>query len=285
MQKFTTKRGYIVCYNPNLSYKTKLGLFSIYFKILEVLKNIGEYDNIKHVIKDCVIDKNKLYECLELISLEHDYTKLFNDCIIADLEKSRGNFDKINSCFDIEEFKNLIFHYWESIFINIFTNIFIENYYERNIELKSINFKNISVTDGIAYGSFIQKLKLSISATQDIYFYGVDDYIDKQDIKINEYLFLQAFLIMLDTNIDIYLNILTKITGLKEIELDKIGKYLYYLYICYNDFLAITEESLIFNHKYINIKSFITEETITMNYCDFIDKVILKAKEIENQKD
>ena len=201
------------------------------------------------------------------------------------MESTRGNFDKVNEILTIEEFKELVFFYWENIFKNIFINIFKNIKKQGNIKLSSINFKKMSVSDGLGYGGLIHKLELSISAISGVYYYGVSNYINGLSINEREILFLQSFLIIIDNNIDLYINVLNKITGLKDIKFEELGTHLLFLYTCYYDFLSPTDESLTFMDKYIDVKSFVNEETIKLNYYDFIDNIILKAKDIHNCKE
>ena len=65
--KYRSAKGYFIAYNSNLSYKTKLGLFSQYFKMIEVLKNIGNYSDVSQLLDD-KIDKSNLYEFVEILN-------------------------------------------------------------------------------------------------------------------------------------------------------------------------------------------------------------------------
>jgi len=275
----------------NLSIKDRLLTYSYFIKILLSIKNSYNFNSIDNVINgnpEYIINKNNLINGLYysnnynwdfIINVFSKIIKLYDKNNIADeIPYNANNIAKvISNEYDIAD-----------ILFDLYNDFFLLEYKKLKLCGKAnckIDLNEFTITDGLNFYSFMEKLLLSANMLYDV---NDIDYLFNELIKTRkeqEEALFNSFLIMIDTNNN-ELNIYSKITKqiLDDNNIINIKSNLFYLLQEYKLFHYVNSEKDKYIDKYIPIDLFINDENKNMNYNSFINDVIYKVKKVEEDK-
>jgi hypothetical protein len=275
----------------NLSIKDRLLTYSYFIKILLSIKNSYNFNSIDNVINgnpEYIINKNNLINGLY-------YSNNYNwDFIINVFSKIIKLYDKNNIDDEIVTNANKIAKVISNeydiadILFDLYNDFFLLEYKKLKLCGKAnckIDLNEFTITDGLNFYSFMEKLLLSANMLYDV---NDIDYLFNELIKTRkeqEEALFNSFLIMIDTNNN-ELNIYSKITKqiLDDNNIINIKSNLFYLLQEYKLFHYVNSEKDKYIDKYIPIDLFINDENKNMNYNSFINDVIYKVKKLEEDK-